>query len=169
MPSTLIAFYSRSGHTRRVAEPLARRLGADLEAIAPTRDREGPLGYVRSALEAIAELPASTMPPRHDPAAYRLVVIGTPVWFWSLASPVRGYVLEERRRFARVAFFCTMGSSGAERVFADLARLAGKKPVATLALTDARIDAGSAKALDRFARALGAGRGGARGRRPGAD
>ena len=154
MAKTLIAYHSRSAYTRRVAEALAKRLGAELDEISVVRERPGPLGYVRCALEALGEVAPSIRMPERDPAEYDLVVIGTPVWFWSLSSPVRSYVLEERRKFKRVAFFCTMGSSGAERVFADLAGLCGKTPVATLAVTDAEIDATYAKKLDAFAREL---------------
>ncbi|MGE5791897.1 MAG: hypothetical protein ACM36B_04370, partial [Bacteroidota bacterium] len=50
--------------------------------------------------------------------------------------------------------FCTMGGSGAERVFATMAALCGKDPVATLALTDAEVDAGAARKIDAFVRAL---------------
>ncbi|MCU0805223.1 MAG: NAD(P)H-dependent oxidoreductase [Burkholderiales bacterium] len=154
MAKILIAYHTRTAYTRRVAEAIARRVDADLDEIGVTRERPGPIGYARCALEAMAELPASIRMPEHDAADYDLVVIGTPVWFWSLSSPVRAYVLEERRRFKRVAFFCTMGGSGAERVFADLAKLCSQTPVATLSVTDAEIDSGYLKKLEGFVRAL---------------
>jgi flavodoxin len=154
MAKTLVAYHTRTAFTRRVAEAIARRVGSDLDEISTTRERSGPVGYARCALEAMAEVPTSIQLPERNPADYDLVVIGTPVWFWNLSSPVRAYVLEERRRFKRVAFFCTMGGSGAERVFADLASLCGKTPVATLAVTDAEIDSGYLKKLEAFVRAL---------------
>jgi len=154
MAKILIAFHTRTAYTRRVAEAIARRVPADLDEIAVTRARPGPLGYARCALEAMAELPAPIAMPERDPAGYDLVVIGTPVWFWSLSSPMRAYVVEGRHRFRQVAFFCTMGGSGAERVFADLAKLCGKTPVATLSVTDAEIDSGYLKKLEAFVRAL---------------
>jgi flavodoxin len=154
MAKILIAYHTRTAYTRRVAEAIARRIGADLDEISVTRERTGPLGYARCAIEAMAELATSIQLPERNPADYDLVVIGTPVWFWSLSSPMRAYVLEERRRFKRVAFFCTMGGSGAERVLADLAKLCGKTPVATLSVTDAEIDSGYLKKLEAFVRAL---------------
>jgi flavodoxin len=166
---TLIVYHSRSGYTRRVAESLARALRADTEEIEVVGDRQGMLGYARCALEALGEVTAAIRLPRRAPADYGLVVIGTPVWFWALSSPVRSYIMEERRNFGRVAFFCTMGGSGADRAFATMAALCGKKPVSTLALTDARIDVGAEREVGAFARALRGQRaaGGSRKRRPG--
>lgn len=163
MTKTLIAYHSRSGYTRRVAESLARRLRADTEKIEVVGDRQGVLGYARCALEALGEATPAIRLPQRAAADYDLIVIGTPVWFWALSSPVRSYIMEERRNFGRVAFYCTMGGSGAERVFATMAALCGKAPVATLGLTDTRVDDGPAKELEAFARALGAR---SKGRRP---
>jgi hypothetical protein len=61
-------------------------------------------------------------------------------------------------RKRRVAFFCTMGSSGASRVFATMQRLIGTKPVATLALTDRQVDAGADPKIDAFVSSLATGR-----------
>jgi flavodoxin len=154
MHRTLIVYHSRSGRTRRVAQALARRLGADLEEIRIVQPMEGALGYAACAIEAIAELTPALRPMRKDPSDYELVVIGTPVWFWNLSSPVRSWLEQHRRLHGRVAFFCTMGGSGAQRVFAAMARLLGKQPVATLALTDAQIEAGCDDRLDAFVRSL---------------
>src|SRR5262245_20444151 len=44
----LVTYYSRSGHTRRLAERIAQVLGADLEPIVDQRPRAGLLGYLRS-------------------------------------------------------------------------------------------------------------------------
>jgi len=151
---TLIVYHSRSGYTRRVAESLARRLRADVDQIEVIGDRQGMLGYARCALEALGEVTPAIRLPRRAPAEYDLLVIGTPVWFWGLSSPVRSYIMEERRNFPRVAFFCTMGGSGAERAFATMAALGGKAPIATLALTAAQIAAGVADEPGAFVRAL---------------
>jgi hypothetical protein len=151
---TLVVYHSRSGYTRRVAELLARRLHADTESIEVVGDRQGLTGYARCALEALGEVAPAIRLPRRAAGKYDLIVLGTPVWFWALSSPVRSYILEERRNFRRVAFFCTMGGSGAERAFGTMAALCGKTPVATLALTDAEVDAGAANKIDAFVRAL---------------
>jgi flavodoxin len=158
MPKTLIVYHSRTGYTRRVAQALARRLSADLEDIHIVQPLDGIPGYVMCAIEAIAGLAPALRPARRDLAVYDLVVIGTPVWFWSLSSPVRSWLEANPLRGKRFAFFCTMGSAGAACVFATMQQLAGSKPVATLALTDAEVGALAEAKLDSFVRALRAGR-----------
>jgi flavodoxin len=154
MKKALIVYHSRSGYTRRVAQALARRLGAELEEIRIVQPMDGALGYAACAIEAVAGLTPALRPMRRNPADYSLVLVGTPVWFWSLSSPVRSWLEAHRTKLGRVAFFCTMGGSGARRVFATMAALLGRQPLATLALADAQIDAGVDDRLDAFVRSL---------------
>lgn len=156
MKRTLIVYHSRTGHTRRVAQALARRLDADLDEIRIVQPLDGVAGYAMCAIEAVAALAPALRPMHRDPAAYELVLIGTPVWFWSLSSPVRSW-LEQHPLKRRVAFFCTMGGSGAQRVFATMAGLAGRKPVATLALLERDLAGDFESRLDAFVERLRAG------------
>ena len=156
MNRTLIVYHSRTGHTKRVAQALARRLDADLDEIRIVQPLAGVAGYAMCAIEAIAGLAPALRPMHRNPAAYELVLVGTPVWFWSLASPVRSW-LEAQPLKHRVAFFCTMGGSGAGRVFATMAELAGREPVATLALLENELDRPFEDKLDAFAKRLLAG------------
>ena len=41
-----------------------------------------------------------------------------------------------------MAFFCTFGGSGADKVFTDMSQLCVNKPIATMALTDSEIKKG---------------------------
>ncbi len=153
MKKTLIVFHSRSGHTRQVAQALARRLDADLDEIHIVQPLDGVCGYAMCAIEAIAGLAPALRRMHQTAADYELVVIGTPVWFWSLASPVRSW-LEAHPLKHRIAFFCTMGGSGAERVFSTMAELAGREPVATLALLEKELDGPFERQLGAFAQRL---------------
>jgi flavodoxin len=135
MNRTLIVYHSRTGHTRHVAQALARRLHADLDEIRIVQPLSGAAGYTMCAIEALAGLTPALRPAHRDPSAYELVVIGTPVWFWNLSSPVRSWLAAHPLK-QRVAYFCTMGGSGSGRVFAAMAQLTGRAPVATLALSE---------------------------------
>jgi NAD(P)H-dependent FMN reductase len=158
MPKTLIVYHSRSGYTRRVAQSLAARLDADLDEIRIVQPLDGPLGYAMCAIEAIGGLAPALRPATKDPAKYDLVVVGTPVWFWSLASPVRSWLELHPLRGRQFAFYCTMGGSGASCVFSTMKELAGGDPVATLALTDDEVDASARAKVDSFIRTLKIGR-----------
>jgi len=151
---TLVVYHSRSGYTRRVAESLARRLDADLDEIVTGVPRGGLQGYVRCALESMLHLRTGIRGAQRDPGAYGRVLIGGPVWFWGLSSPVRSWLMKHRHRLPQVAYFCTMGGSGAERAFAAMEEITARHPVATLALTDRDIDKHRHGAVDRFVHAL---------------
>jgi len=134
-PRTLVVFYSRSGTTRRIAQALSGALKCDLEEITEPRPRTGFLGYIRSLLEARRKLPSIIAPKKHDVSSYDLVVIGTPVWAWSLSSPVRAYLTATASQLPEVAFFCTLGARGSESAFAQMTAIVGKKPRAVCAIT----------------------------------
>jgi flavodoxin len=157
MPRTLIVYHSRTGYTRRMAQQLAGQLGADLDEIRIVQPMHGVLGYVACAIEAMAGLTPALRPMRHKAADYDLVIVGTPVWFWNLSSPVRSWLERFGRRGKRFAFFCTMGGSGASRVFVAMKALTGREPLATLALTDSEVDAHARAKFDAFVRELRAG------------
>jgi flavodoxin len=132
---TLVAFYSRTGATKRVAKELAVRISADLEEIKDTVDRGGVKGFFISGRDAMRKRLVKLEPVKANPAEYELVIIGTPVWGHNVSSPVRTYITEQKDNFKNVAFFCTMGGSGDKKVFAEMEKIIGKKPSGTLAVT----------------------------------
>ena len=135
----LVVYFSRTGHTRRLATRLARDLGAATAAITETRSRHGILGYQRSLYEATFRCEPEIKRLTRQPRDYDLVLIGTPIWGWQLASPVRSFARCYARSIRRTAFFCTLGGAGDRRAFAELARLLGRRPEAVLAITEAEL------------------------------
>jgi flavodoxin len=139
MKKVLVVYYSRSGQTEFVARQIAARCNADIERIEDGRSREGVLGYLRSALEALVGWRPEIQKGRLRPADYDLVIVGTPVWFWGVASPVRSWVLRHRRALDHVAVFCTCGGSGHAKALDDLEHLCERAALARLALTEAAV------------------------------
>ena len=133
---TLVAYYSRTGATRKAAEEIARRLGADIEEIIDAKPRGGVIGWLGAGKDASLKRLTEIAPVCRGPAAYELVVIGTPVWAFTMAPAVRTYITRHGQAFKKVAFFCTMGGSGDKRTFRHMAGLAGSAPLATLALIE---------------------------------
>lgn len=144
MTKTLIVYYSRTGFTKQAAEQLAGLLGADLEALADTKDRAGALGYLVAGKDAGLKRPTVLAPLAHDPAAYDLVVLATPVWSWSITPAIRTYAAAQRAKLKKVAFLATRGGEGSEAIFKELADLCGQEPVASLALLTREVATGSA-------------------------
>lgn len=153
---TLVAYYSRTGHTEQLAREIAARCGADIEKISDDGiDRSGLFGYLRSGWQALSGARPPIRKAVRNPGDYELVVIGTPVWNWSLASPVRSYAVRHARQFKRVAFFCTEGGSGERRAWAELQRICGKPPLATIAVKEGDLERPRhAQPLQRFVKRL---------------
>ena len=80
----LVVYYSRSGVTRKVAQALAAALGAEIEEIVDTKDRSGAGGWLKAGADASLKRLTAIQPMTKDPAGYDLVVIGTPVWGWTM-------------------------------------------------------------------------------------
>lgn len=139
----LIACYSMTGNTLRLAEEIRAAFGvdADLERIAEPRARHGLFGVLRALFDAILRRETPISPVDHDPAGYSLLVMGGPVWAGRMASPVRTYARRHAAAAPRVAFFCTEGGRGADTAFGELGQLSGHTPCATLAVDAQHLDA----------------------------
>ena len=162
MARTLVVCFSRTGHTQGIADRVAKSLGADLEVITEKHSRRGIIGYLRSGWQASRHFEPRIEASRFDPFEYDLVVIGTPIWNFSLSSPVRSYLSAHKGAFKEVAYFCTCGGRGDAKVFAQMTAVTGRLPQATLTIREAeldkpdlatRIDAFTSKLKQRAARA----------------
>ena len=130
----LVVYYSRTGTTRKVAAALARELGADLEEIVDRKPRGGAVRCVVAAKDSALKRTTGIQEPGRDPASCDLVVVGTPVWAAAMSCAVRTYLLREKERLPKVAFFLTTVRWGADRTFRHMAEVCGKAPEATLGL-----------------------------------
>jgi len=104
-PRILMVYFSRTGNTRRLAEAIARELACDIEVIRESRNRQGFTEFVKSCFEALFRHHPKIETVQHDPSAYDLVILGTPVWAGSMSSPVRSYIASYQGVFRNVAFF----------------------------------------------------------------
>jgi len=153
---SLVVFYSRTGTTKKVAEAIAEKIGAEIEEIKDTVDRTGAKGYLISGRDAMKKRLTKLEPFWHDLSDYDLVVIGTPIWGWNMSVPARAFITEQKEKFKNVAFFCTMGGSGGQRAFSGMEEIIGKKPLATLALTTKEVVSGDISGkIDSFIGSLG--------------
>lgn len=129
-----MAYYSRTGNTRKVASLLAEKLSAELEeikeALSDTKS------FFSAAWQARKKYCPPLLPQKFNPSDYHLVIIGTPVWAFTMASPVRTFLVVHRERLPIVAFFCTLGGYGSKKTFQEMEKVAGKKPLACLSIRE---------------------------------
>ncbi|MGD6810071.1 MAG: flavodoxin family protein [Candidatus Bathyarchaeia archaeon] len=103
----LVVYYSRTGKTRFVAETIASQLGADLEEIVDLKNRQGKLGWILAGKDASRKSLTEIASLTKAPAAYDLIVIGTPIWAWSPTPAVRTYIKQNSLSGKMVALFYT--------------------------------------------------------------
>lgn len=152
MPKILVVYYSRTGHTEQVARALADKLGADLEPIREARNRKGIWEYFRSGREALTGRLPEIEPARHDPAAYDIVLLGSPVWASRPSTPMSAYLAAHKVGLKAVACFVTLGGSGAEKTLARMEQAAGKQALAKFSATERELKTGKwMEGLNRFA------------------
>ena len=150
----LVAYYSRTGNTRRVAEAIAKSLEAEVEDIRDYENRLGVIGFLRSGYEALRRRPAAIQPVKKNPEEYDAVVIGSPVWAGSLSSPVRAYLTMHGHKIKEAALFTTYGISEG-RIFRQMEELLPKKPIAEISIREGEIRSGEyLKKIEKFIEVL---------------
>jgi flavodoxin len=152
----LVVYYSRTGNTRRLAQAIASAIHCDIEEISEVRERSGLVEFIKSFFEAIRGHHAPIETVGHDPAAYNLLVVGTPVWAGSVSTPIRSYLASQKNGFPDVAFFCTLEHAGSDGAFAEMQSLVGKVPRARCAVKANDVAAGNFEgSVNEFVRQLG--------------
>lgn len=155
MADILVTWYSRSGSTEKAARALAERLGADARPLLTSASYAGPGGFLRGIWDSLRRrTPDVTLDA--DPAAYRLVVVGAPIWAGKPAAPLRSFLSRHGPRARAVAAFCLSGSGGAwPGAFGEIESLVGGHLVAALSLSQQQVvDGDFAAELQDFARTL---------------
>ncbi len=139
----LVVYYSRTGHTKKAAEEIARALNAGIEQLIDKKDRGGAGGYIIAGKDAARENPAEIEPVRNDPSKYDLVVLGTPVWAWNMTPAIRAYVTAHGKTFRNIAIFTFAGGTKSGRIVEKIETLAGKKAVASAGFLDSDLKEGN--------------------------
>jgi flavodoxin len=130
----LVVYFSRNGHTGRMAKEIARRCGADVEEIREAQSDASWWARWRTGWQTLVRAESLIRHPQRNPAKYDLVIIGAPASHLGIAPAVRSYIGQYRDRFNQVAFFCAEGSDANQRAFAELSRICGKPPVAAFSV-----------------------------------
>ena len=147
---TLLVYYSRTGVTKKLADFIVGKFIAETEEIKDTANRAGVTGYLSAGRDAMQRRLTKLEAVKNNPADFDLVIIGTPIWSWSISAPIRTYLTEYKDRIKQAAFFCTMGSSGDAKVFKEMEEIIGKAPVAVVSLTTKEVVTGQMQKAEKF-------------------
>ncbi len=108
---TLIVFYSFEGNTRHIAELIAQKMNGDLEEL-KTPDQPASHGFSKffwGGKQVLMNEQPRLERFTADPEEYDLIVIGTPVWAWTVTPAVKAYLQQVRIQGKKVAVFCCHG------------------------------------------------------------
>lgn len=111
---TLILYYSQTGVTKKVAEELQRRLGADIEEIQATKPYNGTFDETikRCVVERNNNELPHIRPLKSDLKKYKTIFLGYPIWFGTYARPIITLVKSFKFANREIIPFCTFGSGG---------------------------------------------------------
>jgi flavodoxin len=105
----LIIYYSHTGTTKYIAEKLSEKTGGDLFRIETVKTY--PSRYSALTEEAKRELQEEDLPALKksppDMSSYDLILVGGPVWWYTVATPVMSFLKQADFKGKKVAAFCT--------------------------------------------------------------
>lgn len=111
---TLVAYLTRSGNTRVIAETLQRKLEATLFEIRPARAY--PADYEQHVAQAERERQAGFEPPLaarvEDIVTYDEIFLGLPIWGTTAPAPIRSFLKAHDLTGKRLRPFITHGGYG---------------------------------------------------------
>jgi flavodoxin len=140
----LVLYYSQTSNTKAVAECIAQKLNADIEAIEAVIPYDGDYQATidRSRHEREAGITPEIKPLKADITKYDVIFLGYPIWYGTYAPPIATFLNNADLSGKRVVPFCTFGSGGLE---SSSRILASKQPGANVVegygVRAARLDA----------------------------
>ena len=134
-PSTgdgiLVAYFSATGTTKRVAEKIAELTGADLYEIEPKNPySDADLNWNDRSSRSTKEMDDPSVRPEIgsidiDLFEYKTIYLGYPIWWGDAPRIMSTFVEKYKFDGIKVIPFCTSGGSGIGRSGSNLASLAG--------------------------------------------
>ena len=108
----LIAYYSKTGTTKKLAEILSKKLDADIEELEDKKKRSGILGWIFGGRDGMRKIPTEIGKIKHDISKYDVVLLGGPLWgFNSVAPAARTFLTQNNSKIKKAAFFITRGGA----------------------------------------------------------
>jgi flavodoxin len=129
-----VAYYSRTGNTRFVAEKIAEQLNADLCEVVDKKSRKGKLIILTGGFAALRKklTEIEVTKPVDD---YELIIVGSPVWAGKITPAIRTFLSQNDFSDKKMAVFVTLGGDKPEKSLENMKEaIAPKVPVEELAI-----------------------------------
>lgn len=117
MSKKLVAYFSASGVTARLAKDIAKATGADLFEIVPVQpytDAElnwkNPLARCNREKMGKKDVPVKDKVENMD--EYDTVYLGFPIWYWGAPNVINTFVKQYDLSGKKIVLFATSGGSG---------------------------------------------------------
>ena len=124
-PKILVAYYSLTGKTERVAEAIAGASNGQLYRIQVAKSYPSDSKERRAVLEQ--EIENNYLPPlvaeNLNPEDYDIIFLGSPVWANHISQPVKSFLAQYNLEGKRVIPFVTHSGGGKGQSFKDVASL----------------------------------------------
>ena len=144
----LVAYYSRNGHTKKVAEIIADTLNADIDEIKDKKSRKGIIGFLIAGYDAARGKATDINFPK-NPADYDVVILGGPVWNGRVTPAVRTYLLKNRNDIKKSAFFATcLGREG--KCLSQMREIYNGEVLAEKVILRNKIEAGTEQFIEKL-------------------
>ena len=126
MGKTLVAYFSASGKTAKVAEKLAAKVGADLYEIKPTvKYTRADLNWMDKKSRSSIEMNDKSFRPEIitgdvDVAPYDTIYLGFPIWWYVAPTIINTFLEAYDFSGKKIILFATAGSSDFGNTTAEL-------------------------------------------------
>ncbi|MCX8015553.1 MAG: hypothetical protein N2748_05985 [candidate division WOR-3 bacterium] len=151
----LIAFYSKTGNTKIVAEAIAENfkrlslnnaLTVSVEEIIDMKNRSGILGWLKAGRDAIRKKLTTIAEPKFNPINFEIVILGTPIWAGMPSPAIRTYLSKYCSQLKKIAFFATSKYQNI-KILDELSKLCQPTPlISYLNITEKELKALKSKA-----------------------
>ena len=127
----LVAYFSRTGNTRVLADQIRQSVGCEISEIQP--EKPYPTDYEEAKTRAEKELRSDDRPKLKskvkDIKQYDAVFVGYPMWWGTMPMPVYTFLTGYDFSGKTIVPFCTNGGSGLGRSVEDIRKLCPKSTI----------------------------------------
>ncbi|WP_371371155.1 flavodoxin [Sporomusa aerivorans] len=122
----LVVYFSYTGNTRILAEQIRQNVDGDIFELQPATPYS--TDYDTVVKQGKQEVESGYKPPLKakvaNLAAYDVIFVGTPIWWYTVAPPVATFLAEANLAGKTIIPFCTHGGYGAGHSLEDIKKLA---------------------------------------------